>query len=152
MKLLKMRGNDCLLYSAAMILDEDPRTLEKEIGHDGSAIWWPQVKLPYSHRGYHIQEIIDCCIKRGFGLVPIEAHPCSASYLAPTDIKILSPPDQAMERFQRLIANRRGILLGKRHACAWDGSQVYDPNGRIIDLNQFEVRECWILWKSNQND
>jgi len=152
MQLLTMQKGEqqCLLYSVAMVLDESVAALMVEIGHDGMKKWWPELPVPYCYRGYHIQEIVDLFLARGYGLTPIELYPMSASQRAKDDVHVLWDAAYAQERFERLLAGRKGILIGQTangggHACAWDGSSVYDPNGRIYGLEQFHVQECWLM-------
>jgi hypothetical protein len=152
-KLLKMNTDSCLLYSAAMLLDADPLDLIEEIGHDGMDKWWPTLDPPLCYRSHHIQEIIDCCASREFGLCPIEIMPCLIPQGQSSMGKIIyTDPEYGETRFEYLIKGRPGILIGMSsngtgHAAAWDGSQVYDPNGSIYDLELFQIRECWILTK-----
>ena len=58
MKLLKQPGELCLIYSAAMVLDEDPNILIDEIGFTGEEKGLYKDDTTKS-RGIHIQEIID---------------------------------------------------------------------------------------------
>jgi len=149
MKLLKQPDDSCLLYSTAMILDIEPQHLIRCIGHDGQQVWWPENKhTSYKKRSFHIQEIIEVCLSFGHGLCPIEIDPCSAPGNDPGNYKRIC--EDGEERFKRLINGKRGILIGKTksgmgHACAWDGEKVYDPNGYIYPLDDFESHECWIL-------
>jgi len=151
MKLLKQNGDHCLVYSLAMVLDEEPEVLMGEIGHDGQEIWWPDNKNP--KRGVHIQECIDCCLRRGYGLVPIELFPCSAPVDAPQDYRYIYDTIEATSRFMNNIADERGIIIGinnqgNGHAVAWDGEMIHDPIGKIYPLEDFNIRECWMVIKS----
>jgi len=143
MKLLKMSGHDCLLYSAAMILDESPDTLEKEIGHDGKEVWWPEVADPFCRRGIHIQEILDLCIKRGYVLYPVELMPASAA--RGCSPKAILQETAAILRFKRIINGQKGILITATHAVAWDGQIIFDPNGRLAVLGDYTIREAWLI-------
>ncbi len=152
MKLLKMRSgeNQCLVYSLAMLLDVEPDVLIEELIHDGTSRWFPKQPIPYCYRGYHIQEIVDVCLARGYGLTLVELYPCLASQKDPTNYKLLWDEAFADIRFKRLLTGRKGLLIGEApsgggHACAWDGIIVFDPNGRKYKLDKFKIRECWLL-------
>jgi len=146
MKLLNMgRQQQCMLFSLAMVLDESPETLVQEIGHNGMELWWPGFPEPHCCRGYHIQELIDVCLDHGASLVPIELYPRSASAMSPSRGRVIWDPSFCEDRFARRLENRRAILITATHACAWDGSMVFDPNGRIVELSRVPVREAWIL-------
>lgn len=147
MRLLKMNGHNCLLYSAAMVLDCSVDELIEEIGHDGMDVIWSTLIPPLCFRGHHIQEIIDCFVARGFGLMLVE----KICYQAPVEhvqaIKTFQHPE---ERFLHHIEGREAILIGRHkqkqqgHAWAWDGETCYDPNGFLAKLDDYEIREAWI--------
>lgn len=133
----------CLLYAAAMVLDEDPKVLIKEIGHNGLDIWWPELKDSSRYRGFHIQEIIDLCLTRQKCLVPIDIFGRSAPSGHPQGWKLVPGIDK--ERFENHIDGAIGILIGETHSAAWNGYEVYDPNGVIYSIDSFQVQECWLL-------
>lgn len=151
MEMIKMPSGEplCLLYSAAMILEETPSTLKNEIGHSGLKIWWKFERGNMRYRGHHIQEIINCCIKRNRGLMPIDYLP-NMSPRPGIKGRLIEDSNYLLRRFKNITKNKRGILIGKsksgiNHACAWDGKKVYDPNGQIYDIDDFNIKECWIL-------
>lgn len=132
-----------------MLLDESVDDLIKELGHDGTAEWWPEFPVPYNYRGIHLQEIVDLCLKKGKALVPIELYPRTASQKDPLVGRLLWNHKTALQRFGEMIHQQLGILIGEGlkggHACAWDGHIVFDPNGRTYPITEFKVLECWIL-------
>ena len=143
MKLLKMAGHDCLLYSAAMVLDTEPAILISEIGHDGSEVWWEGHPHPFCRRGIHIQEVQDCAIRRQQIFYPYEAMPCSAPKNGKP--KAIWSWEIAKKRFLDHITGKTGLLITPTHAVAWDGNMVYDPIGRISKIDNYLVREAWVL-------
>ena len=143
MKLLKMRGPNCLLYSTAMLLGEDVDVLVRELGHDGMEQVW-SLPAPRCFRSFHIQEIIDCFISRGFGLMPIEANPLIASDESVRAIPVYESP---YARMMLKIMGQEAILIMSGHACAWNGEQVYDPNGAIKKITDYGIIEAWIKVK-----
>ena len=144
MKLLKMEGDQCLIYATAMLLDTTPDNITESIGHDGSAIWWPELKSPWNQRGIHMQEILDVVESVGSTLVCYQLMPCSVPIDGGTQ-KTIYEPDTASHRFSLILGGSVGILLTDRHACAWDGSKVYDPNGKIADISEYRIKEFWRL-------
>ncbi len=153
MKMHKMIGTNCLLYSAAMVLDVDASILVKEIGHDGSHIVWPHLGSPLGEVNYHIQEIMDCFIKRGYALAPIDLYPITEPIvLQPVEHYVLWKECDAEDRFIEYIKGHEGILIGQGnnglgHAAAWDGELVYDPNGVTYELSDFAIAQAWIKVK-----
>lgn len=136
MKLIKQPSGSCLIASVAMVLDIDIKILNEMIGHDGSAVVLPLLPEPARRRGHHLQEIIDCALKSGYAVTPIEVLPYSTP-----DGKSEYPIDFQIDNKERLfkyMRNSRGILTGLgsrwRHAMAWDGKRVYDPRGYIYSL------------------
>ena len=148
MKMFKMPpGAHCIIHAAAMLLDEEPETLVKEIGHDGNKILWPMFHGNSSKQGYHIQEIIDCFIRRKHVLVPIELHPRSSPTGMPIHAERIYDDKQDAERFWNHIRSNNALLIGPKHAAAWNGSIVYDPNGQTYPLEDFIIIEAWISFR-----
>ena len=123
----------CLLASAAMALDTTTQDLIEMIGHDGSMIIFPELPEPAKRRGFHYQEIVDCAIKLGYTVTPIESLP----YSTPNG-KLDFPVDFKISNEQRLrehMKGTKGIVTGLsrqwRHAVYWDAKLIYDPRGRI---------------------
>jgi len=136
MNLIKQTGPFCLVASAAMILDTTVEELHHEISHDGTEEWWP------GHmRGVHIQEIQDCCLRRGKCLYIIEREPM----IAPNDA--YEPKTYVIhqeDRFWLAIYRHRAILIKDNHAVAWDGIVVHDPRGFTNPYTPI-FHEAWIL-------
>ncbi len=153
MKLLKQPNDSCLLYAAAMVLDEPPEKLIREIGHDGQDIWWPELTKSFQKRSFNIQEIIDCFIRRGYGLMPIHLYPCNVPPVGMVQPKIIWDAKKCDARFLNQIDEMLAIITGQRetssipHAVAWDGYRIYDPMGEIYTINNFMVKEAWIKVK-----
>ena len=149
MRLLKQNKPQCLLHAAAMILDVDPKILIDEIGHNGMERVWKDLHMPACLRGFHIQEIIDCCRRRHLGLMPIEVLPRSGPQDNLRIWRTVFSHKQAQRRFITAIEGQTAILIGQfkksNHAVAWDGKEVYDPNGIKYSLEKFAVKEAWIL-------
>jgi hypothetical protein len=129
-----------------MVFDVDPDELIKEIGHDGQEIWWPEYNDARKYRGHSMQEIIDCGIRRKIGLIPIDAMPMQAPTGALPRLTYADCQDRFIGYIDGCYAIIVGQLLGSEvgHACAWDGSKLYDPNGVMNGLSDLSIRTAWL--------
>ena len=103
-------------------------------------------ELPEKLKGFHIQEIIDCCLRRDKGLMPIELLPRSGPQGDDRWKLIYNDPES---RFLAAIKGREGLLIGqwegKNHAFGWDGYKVFDPNGIIRSVEDIQIKEIWLI-------
>ena len=79
----------------AMALDMPVADLLAAIGHDGSEIAFPSLPEPLCRRCFHIQELVQVALARGFAATPVELFPV----LQPTEAgphKIGSLPGQQL--------------------------------------------------------
>jgi len=165
MKLVKQKGKTCLLACASMLLDEEIETLIKEIGYSGEELVFNGL------RGIHIQEIQDCCLRRGFGLCLVEYDP-SLGYRYTEDLtnipanvveKSVFKNDFLKSRILCYLKSNLGLLIladtaGAQtgHAVVVANHLVFNPALGISELSALDfntIREVWILakLKSNQN-
>jgi hypothetical protein len=145
----------CLLASFATILQAPIEHLIREIGHDGSEkpSEFDIFGEPFCRRSFHIQEMIDCCDRRGYSVTPIDAAPVSVvqlkqhvgSYAYPLDM------NGNAARLLRYLEGRLGVITGRSlrgypHAVAWDGQQVLDPaSGEHYGIHLFTVQTFWCV-------
>lgn len=148
MRLYTMAKPQCLLYSAAMLLNTEPSILIQELGHDGMKVWWPQYDDHRKYRGHSMQEMIDIFLKRNKTLTPIQTFPMQA----PDGQCIEAKPtfEEYAARFYAHISGKPAILIGKTnrgngHAWAWSGFKVYDPRGQMYNINDLAIREAWLM-------
>ena len=146
MKHLIMEKPQCLLYSAAMMLDMAPGALALALGHDGMEVWWPQYEDHRRFRSHSMQEMIDIFLELGVALVPIHGCPRQAPNGEARDT-FKSP----IQRFTDHIKGRQAILIGKTengnpHAWAWDGNMILDPRGGNPYLHQLAISEAWVMF------
>lgn len=122
-----------------MVLGERVENLISSIGHDGSEIWWPSLPEPLRRRGFHPQELIDQCY---FGY----RHTVTMfmSTVASVSVTGLEPRIVKSDYSRMFLAtcDGPGVLTGttptgRRHAVAWDGNIIYDPNGAIYPIEDF---------------
>jgi hypothetical protein len=129
----------CMPLAFAMALDMPVADLLRAIGHDGSKIAFPGLPEPACRRCFHIQELIQVCLARGFAVTPIELFPC----LQPTDAgphKTVLYPDNNWRRFETAVQTSRGVIHGTGvrfgHTVAYDHGRIFDPKGRVYDYSR----------------
>lgn len=148
MRLQKQIDANCLVYSVAMLLDEPAENLFNEIGHRGDTIIWPELPPPRRYKGININEVQDCVLRRGRGLVPIDKHPSNSPYDdGSQSVRVLEFPHN-IQRFYGYLEKYPALLIMDNHACAWDleTQKVYDPNGFIESLQRYkEIVSIWLL-------
>jgi len=124
----------CLPVSFAMALNIAVEDIFAELGHDGSTIFWPDLPEPMCRRGFHIQELIEVALRRGFTVTPFELSPVLESggkqYIF----------DERWTKFATVIANSVGVLEGNgirtRHAVAYEFGQIFDPDSGVYDYSR----------------
>ena len=114
----------CLPVSFAMLIGVPHQKILEKLKYEGGP------------RDFHIQEIIDLLFVLGYSTTCIEAFPCFMF-----DSELWSE-EKAEARLKEYLDNNCGVIVGvvngHRHAAAWDGHQVYDPNGTIYGLGDHE--------------
>ena len=141
MKLLKMDGPQCLLYSMAMLLDAEPSDLQNEIEHTGLE----RVYENDDTRSFHPQEFMLSAFRRNIILTRWEVMPTLANGTVTVDV------------FDELVANKllktwmdelSAVIIGEknglRHAATWNREEqlVYDPNGYTCYIDDYVIQEC----------
>ncbi len=129
----------CAVTSFAMALDVPVADLIAEIGHDGGA--YPLGLT--DRRGFHVQELIDCCLKRGFAVTPIEVFPVlmdsaghhwAGHHLDQHDLHL---------RFHDTLVETQGVIEGEGirygHMVAYDRGCIYDPDGYEYSAADFNI-------------
>jgi hypothetical protein len=115
------------------------------IGHDGSAVIWPELEDPACRQGFHDQEILLAAEACGMSLVRYDKHPTSY-------VQMDMPPHKLdySARFEEVVMTYDGILVGKTmegkdHAVAWDRHMCLDPMGHRYAINYFEPEHFFRL-------
>lgn len=127
-------GWSCFPTCAAMLLDEPVSDIIREIGHDGSHIVWPQFDDCRKYQGFHLQEILDLFLKRGYTLIPIELKPKSISDLKcdkTHNVLFWKWPNNSTRFWNYRFG--KGILLlevsnGWNHVVVFEDGLIYDPD------------------------
>jgi hypothetical protein len=130
-----------------MLLDEPAENLFEEIGHRGKAILWPELPAPRCYKGININEVQDCVLRRGCGLVPIDKDPMNSPYEDGRDARQIWDFPYQLTRFYGYLQKYPALLIMDNHACAWDADteKVYDPNGFVESLQHYQVESIWLL-------
>ena len=134
MHLINQNGKKkCIIYSLAMLLDMSPEDVEREL---------PKI----SGRSHHMQEVIDYMLTLGKTMLCIEGNPCS-------ELGAIYTPQAGTDRFTSYLAQGSGLIVckyrhgGDLHCVAWDGNHMYDPNGRIseIDSPMYSIMKFYLM-------
>ena len=148
MKLQKQPNNwSCLPTAFAMALDMDVKNLINLLGHDGSEIIWPDKKEPFNRRSFHIQEFIDFCYSCDYAIIQID------NYFKSQPDNFSKPFVVMNQNFEKIIYRNIGVLIGignqssRNHAVAWNGIEIFDPNGSIYKLQDMEISDFYCLRK-----
>jgi len=106
----------------------------KELGHDGSLIMWSDLPEPMCRRGFHIQELIEIALRRGFAVTPFELSPvlrcCDKEFCF----------DEQWTKFASVVNNSIGVLTGSgirtHHAVAYYYGQIFDSDSGVYDYSK----------------
>lgn len=134
----------CLPTSFAMACRVPLEKILEIIGHDGSQIIWSELSEPKRRRTFHVQECVWAAWKLGFCVTAFEASP----QLAASEYNIIDIPiiydDKDLLRRRGVIT---GVANGNRHAVAYEGRIVYDPNGTVYEFIHcdFLIDTFWIF-------
>lgn len=147
MKHLVMSKPQCMLYSAAMVLDMEVDELITLIGHNGMEKIDDNGE-PYCFASIHIQEIQTVAARFGRCFYPIDLIPVMG-HLQPRPLYKICGQDYAV-RFLHMVKGKKGLLCGRSvrdvpHTVAFEDETIYDPNGTKYPLGQFRTQTAWIL-------
>lgn len=126
----------CMIYSLAMLLNEHPDRLLEEFDYVDEPFFDSE---PRSH---HIQELIDCCIKRGVALLEVQSNPIMSDGVQQ---KPIWAQEQCAERLKKYMDNYDGLLHialhNNLHMCAWSCILrcVFDPNGMTYQRDDVSI-------------
>ncbi len=134
----------CVPTAFAMALEISVEDIFKELGHNGMAIWWPDQECSKRYRGFHIQEMIDVCFNHGWVITPIEPQP-TATPCVTIKPRVYELKKKSLVRIYEYLDNKRGVLIGDGHAAAWIDGMVHDPNGTTYGIEDFGIREFWMM-------
>ena len=137
MKHLIMSRPQCLIYSAAMVLNLPVEHIIMLVGRD---------------EGVHIQEIQSVASRYNKLLAPIEMLPVSVFRDGSSRVLCNICGSDYSDRFVSTLQGQKAIILGEvtgtAHATAWDGNIMLDPRGHKYTLDgssDFAIREAWVV-------
>jgi hypothetical protein len=124
-----------------MILNKSLPEILKQIGHDGSEVWWPENKEPMSRRGFTTQEFIDVAWANGYAMMEIlQPEMWDGETLESRKLIEEFPFNRTFEeRILYYMGLYSGLIVGhhnpiNKHMVAWDhrSREIYDPGVRGI--------------------
>lgn len=122
-----MQGPYCQIYSLAMVLNRPAKEIYSQL-------------LDVNNRtifDFHAQDLIRVALNHGVALIPL-----SRILTIETDSS-LDNQDRSDE-YREELAKGPALLYSDTHAVAWDGTQIYDPNGRIEKLDINKYPDCFL--------
>lgn len=137
--LIQPNPASCFATCAAMISNRSVEQVFAQIGHDGMAIEWPELSPPMCYRGFHPIEISDYLLKHRIAMVEFNRN---FAYGPDADHMKMFEDDFFINR---LIDNDCAIVgyltwRNVRHFAVVQNCRVYDPSGKVEDLNQIRSR------------
>ena len=135
----------CMPAAFATVTGVPFETLIESIGHDGSAILFPDLDDPLCRRGFLGQELVRASLRFGFLFGTFEAN--IIGYL---DDDHCYEIDE--ENLLDIMIDYIGVIgptvNNRLHSVAWDGSQCYDPTGFIYPLDRYQVQVYYRLGRA----
>jgi hypothetical protein len=136
----------CFPTALAMCLDVPVQRMFDLLGHDGSEILWPELPEPLRRRSFAFQEMIHLAYLHGYALCSFQP----TFYVRPTmevgPYTLDAPPEYLADKLRKHQGVLTGVASGgSRHAVAWDGQSILDPNGTIYPLHDFTVEYFWAM-------
>jgi hypothetical protein len=122
-----------MVDALSVLLGEDSFDIAKEIGYDGSEIWWPNLPEPFNRRGFHYQDLFNVAIKRGYALMYLERIPL----LYPGFDGEPKAADNELlldHYFNNYLITYQGVAIKNRHAIAWFGGKIDDEIKAFMPL------------------
>lgn len=152
--LLQDNAWSCVPTAFAMVLDILPKDIYNLLDHDGSEILYPELRDPYARRGFHVQEMIVCCLKLGVFPVALDRE---VELIPPMDVNDVSLSDAVHTprilsfdaHLEHYLGLRSGVLIGwinhHHHAVAWchKEQRIFDPTGLKRNLNELSIETFW---------
>lgn len=127
----------CLITAIAMVIDVPVVTLIEEVGKPYKDIIHFGRPGSLKYRGHHPQDFTKVLLDRGWALV-INYARWPAMHFFDRKCLMCGGTGKFKGRWEDgnlLINGNKGILQYGHHFCAWDGEQVYNPNGQIYDFH-----------------
>ena len=115
-----------------MVLGKSVAEILELFGHNGLQVLWPDLKEPNRYRGFSEFDLIEVCYAEGYAALPIPMCPVFHPPGHPDRAVTVFNEEQTLERVNKYMDGNIGIISGWlsadiKHACAWDGFSVFDP-------------------------
>lgn len=142
----------CMVTAFAMVIGVPVAELMSQIGHDGTAVGFPEQSGADRYLGYHIQELTWALMEREYAVVTFE--PLPVSWCGDSEHRYSENPF-----FESAMMSFSGVLCGtnarrSEHAVAWSAidKRSTDP-GRALKMPEINItiRTFYaVVPKSNQ--
>jgi hypothetical protein len=140
----------CLPTSFAMAMNMEVEKLIQLIGHDGSEILFPDLEDPNGRKNFSPHEIILVALKLKYYVTSIPqegilVYASNDDLIHHEELYKLSEED-----LFTIMSTNSGVLTGenyhgRRHAVAWDGHMIHDPNGYKYTRDRFLMDIFWAV-------
>lgn len=130
----------CAAISFAGACDCSLRELYEAIGHDGSAVIWPDLLSPQNLANFHMEELMMGAVRLGFE--PSMFHFMLATKPSPnSDVKVNIIDNSKF--VVDLMTKSKGVLYGfghkVMHCVYWDGHLIHCPNGPVYKFSDCNI-------------
>lgn len=137
----------CLPTSIAVYMNVSVLKIFEFIGHDGSEIVSSILIEPSGRRNFHIQEMMEYCYDcHNIALLSFERHPT----IQRTNEWFTRIGDRT-ELIKTLMMESEGIITGihkgKRHAAIWFDNIIYNADGNILSMDDWNIEQFHVLKK-----
>ncbi len=134
----------CLPTAFANAADIPLSDLLDTIGHNGSAIVFPNLEEPYNRRSFHVIEVTSALLDMGIYCTPIIP-----------DLTIMNRKDGKSYNINMdlkpYLEQYSGVLIGtfftNPHAVSYSNGTIHDPKGFSyeLDFSRMIVESFWIV-------
>lgn len=138
----------CVPTAFAMCIKIDVDQVIAQIGHDGSAILYPDRPEPFMRRAFYPEELYPICYKNGYIVTEFyyDVYYNDGLHIGNYENFINS-----------ILPKHIGVLggktkEGKHHCVAWDGKYILDPMDLVYTIDRFTPLVFYLITKRSKND
>jgi hypothetical protein len=129
---------NCAIYAMSAVTGIGIPDLIKQIGHDGTEIVFPHLPVPMRYKGFPTPELIDCALKLGWAMTPIDAAP----QYSPNGIDV----KDCSADIEYYLANFDGMAFSKRPNAYHFTAKI---NGMWFGPEPENIITFWVFNKLN---
>jgi hypothetical protein len=119
----------CFITALAICIDEPVKELMTIAGHDGTEIVFPERPVPSCYRGFHPSELAYIAYIYGWAVSEL----CMKLEICHSvdDVRTFKPPYTLADILHEV---KNCIIITDKHAYAWDGLNLINPNGSTLSI------------------